>query len=74
MAMPMKFTMTFTDWDRIPVLLDMKQTCCILKCSDVTVVKHIKDGHFKGNKLGRGWLVDRDSLREYFQKSPFDEN
>lgn len=69
MAMPMKFTMTFTDWDRMPVLLQMEQVCCLLKCADVTVVKHINLGHFKGNKLGKRWMIDRDSVREYFQKS-----
>lgn len=69
MAMPMKFTMTFTDWDKLPVLLQMEEVCCLLKCSDVTVVKHINLGHFNGNRLGRRWLIDRDSVREYFQKS-----
>lgn len=74
MAMPMRFTKTFMDWDRMPVLLDMEQTCCVLMCSDVTVVKHIQMGHFKGNKLGNKWRIDRDSLREFFQKTPFDRN
>lgn len=67
--MALRFTREITDWDRLPVLMDMQTTCQLLKCADVTVVKQIKDGHFKANKLGRAWLVDRDSVREYFQKT-----
>lgn len=69
MAMPMRFTKTYTDWDRIPVLLEITDVCCLLRCADVTVVKYIKQGKIKGNKLGNRWLIDRDSVREYFQNS-----
>lgn len=68
MAMPMKFTKTFTDWDRLPVLLDLETVCCLLRCADTTAVKYIKNGAIKGNKFGNKWLVDRDSVRDYFQR------
>lgn len=69
MAMPMRFTKTFTDWDRMPVLLDLEDACCLLRRADVTVVNYIKRGYIKGNKIGNRWMIDRDSVREYFQKS-----
>lgn len=69
MAMPMRFTKTFTDWDRIPVLLELEDSCCLLRRADATVVNYIKKGYIKGNKIGNRWMVDRDSVREYFQKS-----
>ena len=64
--MAMRFTREVTDWDRLPVLLSMDEACRVLRCADTTVVKHIKQGHFKGNRLGRGWRIDRDSVKEYF--------
>ena len=60
------FTKQITSWDKLPVLLDIGTVCCLLKCSEVTVVRHIKAGHFKGNKLGSAWRIDRDSVRAYF--------
>ncbi len=68
MAMPMRFTRTYTDWERIPVLMELTDVCCLLRCSDVTAIKYIRQGKIKGNKFGNKWLVDRDSVREYFQK------
>ena len=59
-------TQTITSWDKLPVLLDIGTVCCLLQCSEVTVVRHIKAGHFKGNKLGSAWRIDRDSVRAYF--------
>lgn len=64
--MPMRFTREVTDWERLPVLLSMEEACRVLRCADSTVVKHIKQGHFKGNRLGRDWRIDRDSVKEYF--------
>ncbi len=74
MAMPMKFTKIFTDWDKMPVLLGLEDACCLLRCSDTTVVKYIKQGTIKGNKFGSRWMIDRDSVREYFQKKMYGIN
>ena len=60
------FMKTITSWDKLPVLLDVETVCCLLRCSEVTVVRHIKAEHFRGNKLGSVWRIDRDSVREYF--------
>lgn len=68
MAMPMRFSKTFTDWEKMPVLLSLEDACCLLRRADVTVVNYIKKGYIKGNKIGSGWMIDRDSVREYFQK------
>lgn len=69
MAMPPKFTKTFTNWDSLPLLLDLEDACDLLRCSDVTVKKFVKQGKIKGNKLGNLWRFDRDSIRDYFQNT-----
>lgn len=70
MAMPMKFSRTITDWDQLPVLMDMATTCQLLQCADVTVKKLIQNGHIRGNQIGKKWRIDRESVKEYFCAHP----
>ena len=66
------YTRKIKEWDELPVLVDIATLCCLLHCSDQTLMRHIKAGDFKANKLGRKWLVERDSVREFFDK-PYTE-
>lgn len=63
------FTRAIRDWDDLPVLVDIHTLCCLLNCCDQTLERHIKAGHFKANKFGRKWLVERDSVRAYFDRT-----
>lgn len=69
----MRFTREVTDWEHLPVLLNMQEACRVLRCSDTTVAKHINQGHFKGKRLGRDWRIDRDSVKDYFLSGEFCE-
>ena len=40
------FTQKITSWDKLPVLLDIGTVCCLLQCSEVTVVRHHQSGAF----------------------------
>lgn len=63
----MKRTSTFYNWDKIPVLMSIEQACALLDLSDKTVVKYVRQGLIKGNKLGGKWRVNRDSVGNYFE-------
>lgn len=62
----MRLTRTqFTDWNRLPVVIDVDTVSVLLNVHPVTVQKHLKAGTIKGNKLGKAWCIDRDSVRDF---------
>lgn len=61
----MKFIGRPTDWDRLPLVLDVTTVCMLLGCCDATVRKKIKDGTFKAGKLGKDWCIDRNSVKTF---------
>lgn len=63
----MKFTKQYTDWDELPLVLDIRTACTILKCGEVTARKLMQTGKIKGGQGDRKWFIDRDSLRDFVQ-------
>ena len=61
---PPRYT-THTDWDRLPVVLTAQEACAILRVSNKTAYNLIEEGKVKGNRVGKQYRFDRDSLRDY---------
>lgn len=56
------WTRTFTDWNQVPLLLSVQETCQLLHWSDVTVRRRINDGTLKAIKEGNKFLVSKQSI------------
>ncbi len=53
------------DWSLLPLTLNTAEACGLLLCSDKTAHALINSGRVKGARAGKGYVFDRDSLREY---------
>jgi len=49
-------------------LLDVKQVCEILKLSERTVFRLIKNGELHGFKAGREWRFEPSDIDSYIEK------
>ncbi len=54
-----------TNWDNLPVVLDLKQVALILGVTDVTVKHLTYKGELNARKVGAQWRYSRDWLRNY---------
>ena len=61
---PPRYT-CYADWDRLPVVLTTAQACALLQVCDHTACALITDGLVRGNRVGKQYRFDRDSLRAY---------
>ncbi len=56
--------MIFTNWDDVPVLMDISIAACIVGCNCDYLRRLAKEGQFPAKKFGRMWRVEKDELRE----------
>ncbi len=56
--------MIFTNWDDVPVLMDISIAACIIGCNCDYLRRLAKEGQFPAKKFGRMWRVEKDELRE----------
>jgi excisionase family DNA binding protein len=63
--MPDKIDTTYTDWDSVPLLLTVRQTCQLLTVSRETFYRLIRSGELASRKIGRRRVVTKSALREF---------
>lgn len=54
-----------TDWDALPVALDVKTVSDILHVTGATVGNLIKRGKISAGNTGKAWAIDRDSVKAF---------
>lgn len=52
-----------TNWNELPVLLDVKMIALIFDVTEVTVKHWIKAGILQGHQIGRKWYFEKDYIR-----------
>lgn len=52
-----------TNWNELPVLLDVKMIALIFDVTEVTVKHWIKAGILQGRQIGRKWYFEKDYIR-----------
>ena len=70
---PPQYTLYY-EWERIPVVLNMNETCNLVRFTRKTVVLFWEQGLIKGGKLGGEWRFDRDSIREFLSQTGANTN
>ena len=64
----MKQSQIITDWNQVPVVIDLPFVARILGQSIETLKKHSQRGELPGAfKAGRDWRVEKDALRKYIE-------
>ncbi len=54
-----------TNWEQLPVVLDLHTVALVLGVTDVTVKHWIYDGTIKAKKIGKLWRFDKEYIRSY---------
>jgi len=54
---------TITNWDKLPVLLDLHTAALVFNVTDGTFKRWLYEGAIQGKKIGRKWFFSRDYIR-----------
>lgn len=54
-----------TNWEEVPVLVDVPYLVRILGCSEVTVRRLLTSGEIPARKVGANWRIRKEALMEY---------
>ena len=65
MARPSKFRKVYYTWETVPIVLTVKETAEILKCSTATVQSYIRLGELAAAKHGNKFFVTKESLQNF---------
>lgn len=52
-----------TNWDKLPVVLDLHTVALIFNVSDITVKQWLYKELIKGSKIGRKWIFDKAYIK-----------
>lgn len=52
-----------SNWDKLPVALDIHTVALIFDVTDATVKNWIYTKEIKGTKIGRKWFFDKDYIK-----------
>jgi excisionase family DNA binding protein len=61
----MKQIKAVTDWDSLPVVMDLPLAARVLGLSFDNVKKKAQQGRIPAFKIGESWRVSRDSLQRF---------
>ena len=62
-------TRTFTNWNQIPVVIDLETACIILDRGYEALKKDAREGRFPAFKNGaKKWAVKKDDLLAYIEQ------
>lgn len=60
-----------SNWDKLPIVMDMKTVALVLDVTEETVRHMIYHGDLKAVKVGAQWRFDKDYLREFVRSGKF---
>lgn len=52
-----------SNWDKLPVILDLPTVALIFNVTESTVKSWIYKGQLKGSKIGRKWVFDKEYIK-----------
>lgn len=57
-----KSKIVISNWDKLPVVLNLHMVALIFDVSEVTIKHWIYDGTIKGSKVGKNWYFDKSYI------------
>lgn len=63
--MNMNMSKNFTNWEQLPLILDVPQVACLLRLHPNTVTKLCRKGELKGRKIGKEWRINKSSVIDF---------
>lgn len=56
-----------TNWDDVPVIIDVRYATALLGLSRTTVLKLLQNGDIPAVKFRRQWRIDKENLRKFIK-------
>jgi len=56
-------TKTISNWDKLPVALDIETVALIFNVTQTTVKNWLYNGTIQGRKIGRKWIFDKQYIK-----------
>jgi predicted site-specific integrase-resolvase len=56
-------TKTISNWDKLPVALDIETVALIFDVTQTTVKNWLYNGTIQGRKMGRKWIFDKQYIK-----------
>jgi excisionase family DNA binding protein len=56
------------NWDSFPPIMDLHETAVVLRCGYRRALELAHTKGFPALRIGRGWRVNRDGLRRWFDQ------
>ena len=56
-------TKTISNWDKLPVALDLETVALIFNVTQTTVKNWLYNGTIQGRKIGRKWIFDKQYIK-----------
>lgn len=64
----MKKRKCISNWNDVPLCVDLPWVIAILAVSEITATKLLKNGDLLGVKVGREWRITKDELQRYLRE------
>lgn len=65
---------SITNWDDVPVIIDVRYAMALLGLSRTTVLKLLQNGDIPAVKFRRQWRIDKENLRKFIKGVGADEH
>ncbi len=63
------YSKKYIDWSQVNLILTVSEMCCILRISEVTALKLLKEGKIPANKCGREWRISKEAIINYLKEA-----
>lgn len=57
----------YTDWNRVPLLLDTSQAAVLLQITPEHLSRLCKKGAVPAMRIGKGWRIGRETIRQMIE-------
>lgn len=56
-----------TSWDDLPQVIGVQHLMRLLRISETTALKYLREGRIPAAKACGTWLIDKDAVREFLK-------
>lgn len=56
-----------TSWDDLPQVIGVRDLMRLLRISETTALKYLREGRLPAVKAGKEWRIDKDAVKEFLR-------
>ena len=63
----MKWKSEYTDWDDLPLIMNVNELCVLLRISKPTALKLLDSNKIKAKKTENRWFISKEAVKKYLE-------